>query len=397
MNAEGITIGVVEDEAGLARLQQPWTRLLRQSAGDTIFLTWEWATAWWRSYGAGKRLWILQVERDGELIGLLPLYRGPVVLYRVFSYRGLYFLGDGSWDSEYLDLIAKSGEEEVIARAVVAFLLEHRGDWDLLFLHEVPVSSVSLPCLRRLFQEAGCYWRQTEVPCATVALPGNWEDYLKRLKPRMRTKVRSLIRELEARCTVRFDSCRKEDDLPTRLESLFELHNMRWSHEGRRGVFESRDKRRFYQEMASLFLARGWLRFYSLTVDGAYVAHQFCFEYGNRMFLLQEGFDPHRTEAGVGNVLRAYVFRDGIERKVEVYDFLGGVTSHKLSWGGEVKHSLRAAVGRPGWKTKAYFVLPRAMELAKRGVKALLPSGILRWARSLRTGRESPVGQGDQG
>jgi hypothetical protein len=102
------------------------------------------------------------------------------------------------------------------------------------------------------------------------------------------------------------------------------------------------------------------------------------------MFLLQEGFDPKWTDYGVGNVLRAYVFRDCIERKVSVYDFLAGVTSHKLSWGGSIKKSIRAAVGLPIVKNKVFFALPKFIASGKRRLKKVIPESMLVWSLKKR-------------
>src|SRR5262249_31776211 len=157
---------------------------------------WEWIVAWWRSYGAGKKLWILKVERDGDLVALVPLYCKSFHQFGM-QYQGLYLIGDGSRDSDYLDVITKTEEEELVARALVQFLLQHREQGDILFLNEVPETSANLPLLRRFFQEAGCYWQEADVCCTYVTLPADWDDYLRGLKPRMRTKIRSLTKQLE--------------------------------------------------------------------------------------------------------------------------------------------------------------------------------------------------------
>jgi len=164
---------------------------------------------------------------------------------------------------------------------------------------------------------------------------------------------------------------------------LFRLHRLRWQTKNREGVFVSVNKRRFYYEMSSNFLAKDWLRFYSLAVGNKYVAHQFCFEYKETMFLLQEGFDPEWADLGIGNVLRAHVFRDCIERGVKRYDFLGGATPHKQSWGGTIKNSLRVAVGKPLPKNALFFGVPRILDAGKDSLKAVLPARVLAWRRSL--------------
>ena len=41
----------MQSEADLRALKPAWDALLRESAANTIFLTWEWVTAWWSVYG----------------------------------------------------------------------------------------------------------------------------------------------------------------------------------------------------------------------------------------------------------------------------------------------------------------------------------------------------------
>src|SRR5262249_33633000 len=110
------------------------------------------------------------------------------------------------------------------------------------------------------------------------------------------------------------------------------LHQKRWERKLHEGAFSSPQRRRFYQAIGHYFLEKDWLRFYSLELNGTFVAHQFCFEYDRKVFLLQEGFDPDLQEKSLGIDLRGYVFKDLIARGVKEYDFLGGINRHKISW-----------------------------------------------------------------
>jgi len=381
-----LRVTAIETEQAFEELRAEWTHLLQESSSDTVFLTWEWAMSWWTSYGSGKRLYILKVEDDGRLIALAPLYRSTWRPLGILAYRRLHLIGDGSWDSDYLDFIATTGDERRAVQAIVTFLLDHRREWDILLLNEIPQCSENLKLLRDQLRQHARFWIETEVGCTYAPLPTDWHDYLKGLKPRMRTKIRSLTTRLEQGFSVRFDCCEQPDELPERFDSLFNLHHQRWQGKSQDGVFGSAAKRQFYKEIARRLLAAGWLRFYSLAVDGCYVAHEYCLEYQNRLFLLQEGFDPRWEEHGVGNVLRAYVFRDCINRKVVGYDFLGGITAHKLSWGGTPKTSVRLTVALPGVKTRLLFGLQRARALTVRGLKSILPKALIEIMRRASAG-----------
>ena len=383
--SQELRVTAVDTERAFEELRVEWTRLLLESSGDTVFLTWEWAAAWWGTYGSDKELYILKVEDDGRLIGLAPLYRASRRLLGVLPYRTLRFIGDGSWDSDYLDFIAAAGRERRVVHAIARFLLDHHRHWDVLSLNEVPRSSVNLEVLRERLKNDTRFWRETERGCTYVPLPSDWDGYLRGLKPRMRTKIRSLTARLEHGFSVTFDCCQRPDELPERLESLFDLHALRWQGKSHDGVFVSPAKRQFYREVARRFLPVGWLRLYSLMVDGRYVAHQYCLEYQHRLFLLQEGFDPRWEGWGVGNVLRAYVFRDCIDRKVVGYDFLAGITPHKLSWGGQPKTNVRVTAALGNVRARLLFGFQRSRELTIRVLKSVLPKALIAIMRRANT------------
>ena len=358
-----VPIGTLED---LEAMAPAWEALLAESASDTIFLTPEWIGSWWSAYAAGRELLALRIEDGERLIGLALLYRRDERLVGKIRHRALALVGDGSSDSDYLDWISSRGREAEVVDRTLGYARTSLPGWDLLLLNDIPETSPNLAPIESRARGWGWPWQADRVPCARVPLPATWDEYLRSLKPRMRTKVRSVLREMEGTHHGRYDRCTDPGDLETRLQSLYDLHNLRWEAEGKKGVFHGPDKRAFYALLSRRLLARNWLRFYSLRVGDRYVAHQFCFEYRKRMFLLQEGLDPDWFEHGAGNALRAHVFRDCIERGLEVYDFLGGVTQHKLSWGAVASWSLRITTGPPSIRNRILFGTRGARAIAKR-------------------------------
>lgn len=361
----GLRVTAIGGKEGLAAIEPEWESLLALSASDTIFLAPDWIQSWWAAYGAGRDLVALRIDDASGLIGLALMYRREEQIIQGLRQPALAFVGDGSADSDYMDWISARGREPEVVHALIDHLTR-TPKWDLLALREIPETSPHLGPIEAVARERGWSWIIEQVPCARVSLPRSWDDYLRMLKPRMRTKVRSGLRDFEGRADARFDCCTTLDDLEPRLASLYELHNRRWEREGKRGIFHADDKRAFYELLSPRLLERDRLRLYSLSVDGRYVAHQYCFEYANRLYLLNEGLDPEWFEHGAGNALRAYAFRDCIARGLDVYDFLGGVTQHKLSWGAEVVHSVRVITGPPSIRNRIAFTARDAREAAKR-------------------------------
>jgi hypothetical protein len=68
-----VNLKIFTDESGFAALQDQWNTLLARSRANTLFLTWEWQTTWWRCLGEGD-LWLLAWYDQGRLLAIAPLY-----------------------------------------------------------------------------------------------------------------------------------------------------------------------------------------------------------------------------------------------------------------------------------------------------------------------------------
>jgi CelD/BcsL family acetyltransferase involved in cellulose biosynthesis len=131
--------------------------------------------------------------------------------------------------------------------------------------------------------------------------------------------------------------------------------------------------------LSNYFVENEWLRIFSLKIDNVYRAHEFSFLYNNRLFVLQEGYDIDWERRGVGNILRTYVIQYCVEHKYTEYDFLGGVTYHKSSWGVSIKNNVSITIGKKCLKTMLYLYTPTAIDKLKSIYRAIVPKRLLQW------------------
>src|SRR5262245_3237851 len=103
--------------------EKAWNGLVDRSATASVFLTWQWQTAWIEAFAAGRALHVLvATEGDGTLAGALPLYEDEPGCLRLIG---------GVDVSDYLDLLAAAGREEEVWRALLAGRATDAPEWDL--------------------------------------------------------------------------------------------------------------------------------------------------------------------------------------------------------------------------------------------------------------------------
>jgi CelD/BcsL family acetyltransferase involved in cellulose biosynthesis/peptidoglycan/xylan/chitin deacetylase (PgdA/CDA1 family) len=367
----------IREEGELQSLRDRWQKLVCDSAANTIFLSWEWVTAWWSAYGKTGELRILSAfDENGVLRGIAPLRSQTVHRYGQ-AFPALSFIGDGSNDSDYMDLIVAAGYEEPVMAAFAQYWAEDVRRGMMLLLNQIPVTSPNLALLKTAADQQGLLWTETETPCATVSLPQTWEEYVGMLRPRFRTKVRSVLRNLESLPSLRFGFCDRAEQVEQMLPILFDLHTRRWTQAGKPGVFGGEPKRSFYAALSTLLLERDWLRFSWVEWNGRILACQYGFTYAGIYSQLQEGYEPTSEHWNIGAGLRAWSIREYVKQGVREYDFLSGTERHKLDWGAEIRRTKSIVAARPGFKTLLYCRGPEWEERTRGVVKGLLPEKVL--------------------
>lgn len=313
-----------------------WNGLLTQARQPSVFLSWQWQTAWARAFLAKRPLHLLRVSDDaGTLAGLLPLYDESAGLRR--------FVG-GVDVSDYLDLIVPAGREEEVWQA----LLQHRSgeatEWDL---RAIRAASPTLDILPRLCPAAGLRAQvEREDRCPVLELPASWDAYLERLPGKDRHELRRKIRKLERELpgtSVR--SHASPEGWDGALAAFLRLHRL--SKTGKARFMDERMEG-FFRDATHALAARGWARLWFLDWDGAAVASFLCLESlgsaGGSVGLYNSGFDPLHAKLAPGIVLLAHVIRDAIGRGVAVFDFLRGEEPYKYAFGPTAQDLFRVRV-----------------------------------------------------
>ena len=129
----------VERSTSFEGLKTPWSDLLDKSPEGSLFLSYEWASTWWKHFGSGADLWLLLVWDEDELLGVAPM------TIRRVRYSGLPVRMLGMFANKHVsraDILSPTRPAEVM-HALVRYWKRHHGFWDVLKLEGIPLSSAT--------------------------------------------------------------------------------------------------------------------------------------------------------------------------------------------------------------------------------------------------------------
>ena len=389
-----LTLHAIRSFQELLDLSAQWNDLLTAYPPATTFSTPEWLMSWWQSFGQHSNFLVLALfDSDSRLVGLAPLSLSKE-RFGLASFRILRLLGDGSGDSDNLDMPVKPGYEREFAESIFQFLGREKRTWDICSLNTMPADSPMPNLIAEFCKSQGWLLFQDKRVCSFIRLPESWEKYLQQLSSEDRNNLERYTRRLQKRYATRIYRCTREDELSACLEALYRLHQLRWEKAGEPGSFASQERREFYRLLSRRLLESGQLEFWILELDGVIRAAQFAFRFRNRVFQLQEGYDPDFFSDRVGFVLRGEVLKQLVSEKITVYDFLGGADAHKARWGAEVGHYVDLHFAPRFKRGGAWLWALNSAEKNKERLRSNLPAGIwnlLHKANLARRRLRSPV------
>ena len=372
-----------------------WEELLANYPLATTFSTPQWLVSWWRSFGKDQKLLVAGFFAESRLVALAPFSLTSIRLAKTVSLRQLRLMGDGSKDSDNLDLPVRPGFEGRFAASLLNFLEGERNLWDFGEFNTLPPQSPGANALRQLL--GGNKWvaLEKQSPASAIALPATWEEYLRALSAKERGKIGLRTRRLEKKYEVRIRRCAEQGETDSLLRALYELHGKHWQQRGLPGTLHQLARRQFYGELARLLLPHRRLEFWVLELKEKVVAAQFGLRHGTSVFSLQEGFDPDYAADSVGYVLRSQVLKQLIAEGVRRYDFLGGADESKMRWGAQAGHYLDLSFARPCSAGAAYLLAQGYAERGKSWLRRNLPGRAWEMLHKINVGIAGTSGKTD--
>jgi CelD/BcsL family acetyltransferase involved in cellulose biosynthesis len=301
-------------------LASSWAELRHRLEWGSVFVLPRWLEAWWHEFGAGAELRLCDVREDGNIIGIAPL--------KVKEGRASFI---GSADvCDYMDFIVAPGKEPAFF-TVLLDDLRHSGISEL-HLESLRPDSAALTSLADLARNQGHVVSSTLTAVSLdLNLPATWEEYLKMLIPKQRHELGRKLRRLYEAGDIEYSTIEDRDAVQGIMDVFLKL--LRDSREDK-AAFMTPGMESFFRSIAEAMAEAGLLRFGMLKINGLPVACVMCFDYNDKVYLYNSGYDPLHSYLSVGLLSKALSIKDSIERGRKTYDFLKGAEEYKYRLGG---------------------------------------------------------------
>lgn len=342
------TIRVVTETEEFKSLAGGWDSLLQKCGDDnSIYLTHEWLSTWWRYFGERKKLNILLIEKEHQLIGIVPLMKTE---YKIGLIKLDTLETVGAINCNYVGLLLPENREEAISILLAYLEKELAKNKIILRLALVPEDSKFLDVLRRKgsqFSKSLVIQEKVTTSAPYIALTTTWDEYFDSLSRNRRRILRRTIRSLEEAHRVGFQEY-TADSLEEGLNRLFDLHQRRWQSVNVKSMFYNPKVREFYKDIANQFLKKNWLHFSCLTADNEVVSALYGFIYNRKFYALISARDT-RHKYSVGHLHYMYLIKGAIKKGLQEFDFLRGGEPYKFHWAKSLKRYTRVKVIKKGF------------------------------------------------
>lgn len=367
-----VSVDIIEGTERLLGLRQEWTGLLRDSAADCLFLTWEWLSTWWRHLSRDRRLFVPVVRDQGRLVALAPMVIRPPGISSVQPFPALEFMGGGSVGSDYLDIIVRRGHEGRAFRALADCL---EGANRAVELEQVRFAGCSAEDLAAHLERRGWHVSAEETNVSRfIRLAGqSWTSYLAGLGSAHRANFNRRLRRLEREFTVRFERVSTEEHRRAALGRLIALHQARWRDRGFSTAFHTPNHLKFHEEFSRLACEQGWLRIFTLWLDDEPVAALYGFRYNEVFSFYQSGFDPNYGSFAAGLVTMGLAIQSVIEEGASEFDLLQGIERYKEHWARDARSLGRMDIYPPHLRGLLYRGTMELSRAARKAARKILP------------------------
>ncbi len=307
----------VTDIRSLETYLSEWRRLVDSCDDARLLDTPEWLTSSLRHFWPDRRLAFLFIREGGSLSAVLPLIEDEC---RGCLHRSALALPVHN-QVRRANLVTALDPRTTLRSILSHLLAAHRG---ACITAQVSADTHIARTLPELALECGL---ATTVRPSTASpfalLPASWEEYLAGREGHVRSELRRKRKRIERERGFEARTISREEEVEEGMADVFAIESNSWKATRGEAMTATEELRRFFEDLARVFSARGWLRLHLLYVGGAPVAHLFGVAYKDELSALKTSYDDSFRRLSPGIVVATEAIKSAIEEGLRAFDLLG--------------------------------------------------------------------------
>jgi CelD/BcsL family acetyltransferase involved in cellulose biosynthesis len=347
-----LQIDLIDNFDDFLKVGQQWNSLLEKSRSNSPFLTHQWLNCWWKSYGSGRKLFVLSAKEDEEIVALAPLMIEKVT-FRGLPIKKLCFMADGN--SLLVDFILVQKKEECL-KGILDFIEKRQDLWDIISLENLSIDRDSFKILSGLLEKRQLlYGINPGLDSPYIDINTGWDNFFSQRPKKFREVTRNKQNRLKKIGQLEFE--KHEKISPELLQTLFDIGSKCWKNKKKRAISSTKEKKSFFECLSYAASREGWLLIWLLKLNQKPIAYEYHLKYKDEVWGLRSEYDEDYKEAGPGTVLDRYIMEQIFNGAYKKYNLGWGADFYKLRWTEKIKEHKRILIFNPSPYGRLLFFL----------------------------------------
>jgi len=379
MNADKIQFEIISDSGRLQSLKDDWNELLEGNPTQTIELTWEWQSTYWKHFNEHSRLFVLAAWEAGSLVGLAPLLIRDTRKNGLKT-RVLEFIA--SSESNYQDFLYDRDRPDIL-QAIFDFLMDNNGQWDVIYLRHIPGSSPTADLLSNGSISRLCLLKNESVKkTIRLEIDKSWEDYKRTISKSAMWRIRNRTKKLAKIGEISFLHCSNESEFEDYLKKFFELHRKRWNNTDTPSNFNDKRYCNFYLDIIPALFPDKKIGLYVLNVGEDQAAMIFTFYTGEISLIQLVVYNPDYGKYSPSLIANHQFVEEAFGNGIKVLD-LGDYFTYKETWAKDLQEKISLELyPRKALRSRLIYYITQSAEPFREGLKKIGP--LRRMVRKIR-------------
>ena len=363
-------VRIVTTIDAFAALGPAWDLLCGRCAQRSPFLSHAWLEAAWQWRSLSADLYVLCCERNGKLVGALPLVRERAAAGSAL--RGsLAFLAIP--DTQRCDMLAEPGDASLVASAFANELLRRRVDWDVLRLRYLPAESIVATIFAAALSERGI--RSDIRPAAAnprIALDTPWDAYYASRSRRLKKAINLATNRLAkaGRVEIHWLAPGTDDraEVDRVVDDVIRISARSWKNRTGNSLDQA-GPQAFIRNLSHSAHDQGWLSVWRLSLDGLPIAMEYQLIGDGIVYALRSDFDTDYEPLSPGSHLSRCMLETLFSHGLRHYLMGPGDNVYKYRWADTTETILAMTAYAPSLTGRALAAWELSLKPAARRMR----------------------------